>query len=50
MWNYFYPNTAFFLAGKAVCKNVDLTQAQDDSICEEKWSFSNLTAKVVIMY
>jgi len=29
-----YENPCLF--GKAVCKNVDLTQAQDDSICDEK--------------
>ena len=33
----FDPNSIFSVfPGKAVCKNVDLTQAQDDSICDGK--------------
>ena len=34
MWFPLVPNSIFSVfSGKAVCKNDDLTQAQDDSIC-----------------
>ena len=37
MWFPLVPNSIFSVfSGKAVCKNDDLTQAQDDSICDGK--------------